>query len=99
MQFEIEFAAAVEKHLKVLTAHQRQMVFAGIEAHLTDQPTVTTRNRKPMRPNPLASWELRLGDLRVYYRVRGKPEAVVQIAAVGVKKREQVWIGREKVDL
>jgi hypothetical protein len=52
-----------------------------------------------MRQNPLAPWELRLGDLRVYYRVMKEPEQVVEIAAVGVKKREQIWIGGERADL
>jgi len=52
-----------------------------------------------MRPNPLAAWELRVGDLRVYYRVLEEPKKVVQIAAIGVKKREQIWIDEERVDL
>ena len=30
------------------------------------QPAVEMRNRKPMRPNPVAPWELRIGNLRVY---------------------------------
>jgi hypothetical protein len=32
-------------------------------------PTLETRNRKPMRPNPIAPWELRIGHLRVYFEV------------------------------
>jgi mRNA-degrading endonuclease RelE of RelBE toxin-antitoxin system len=65
LAYEIQFAPAVDKHLKVLTARQRKIVYDGIEMHLTDQPLVETRNRKPMRQNPLVPWELRLGDLRV----------------------------------
>jgi mRNA-degrading endonuclease RelE of RelBE toxin-antitoxin system len=98
LAYEIEFASAVEKHLKAMTARQRSMIFAGIEEHLATQPLAETRNRKPMRPNPLATWELRLGDLRVYYRVLELPKKVVQIAAVGITRREQVWIGGERVD-
>jgi hypothetical protein len=52
-----------------------------------------------MRPNPLAPWELRLGDLRVYYRVQEDPEQLVQIAAIGIKKRAQVWVGNQRVDI
>lgn len=38
------------------------------------QPTVETKNRKPMRPNPLAPWELHVGGFRVYYlTTHGKP--------------------------
>jgi hypothetical protein len=28
-----------------------------------------TRNRKPLRDNPLADWELRVGRFRVFYEV------------------------------
>ena len=30
---------------------------------LLNEPTSETRNRKPMRPNPVAPWELRIGQL------------------------------------
>lgn len=63
------------------------------------QPTVETRNRKLMRPNPLAPWELRIGQLRVYYDVEEEPEPVVVILAVGVKERTVVRIGKEVIDL
>ena len=96
--YVLEFAAAVANHLKALTARQRKTVYDGIERQLSDQPEVETRNRKPMRPNPLATWELRLGDLRVYYRVMDEPKKV-QITAVGVKRRDEIWIGGERIDL
>ena len=47
-----------------------------------------------MRPNPIAPWELRIGDLRVYYEVAAA-EAAVRILAVGVKDRNIVRIGKE----
>ncbi|MGL5060273.1 MAG: type II toxin-antitoxin system RelE family toxin, partial [Microcoleus sp.] len=46
--------------------------------------------RKPMRPNFLASWELRIGELRVYYDVEEEFEAIVEILAIGIKERNQV---------
>ena len=46
---------------------------------MTHQPTVETRNRNLMRPNPVAPWELRIGDLRVYDEVTDVPKAVVQV--------------------
>jgi len=52
-----------------------------------------------MRPNPLATWELRAGNLRVYYDVEEKPEPVVFVRAVGVKLRRQVRFGKEVIDL
>ena len=51
-----------------------------------------------MRPNPLASWELRIGNLRVYYRVQLDPESLVEILAVGIKDRNQIRIGGKEYD-
>jgi mRNA-degrading endonuclease RelE of RelBE toxin-antitoxin system len=70
-----------------------------VDKQLIHQPNVETRNRKPMRPNPLAPWELRIGNLRVYYDVEEDPEPVVYIRAVGVKERNRVRIGKEVIEL
>ena len=58
-----------------------------------------TPNRKPLRPNPLALWELRIGDLRVYYDVEEDPEPQVAIVAIGIKRRNRVYIAGELYDL
>ena len=99
MAYEIEFAKAVKKHLDVLTAGQRSTVLDAIERQLTNEPSRETRNRKPLRPNPVAPWELRVQDLRVFYEVNEGPPAVVQILAVGVKTRESRRIGGEEIKL
>ena len=52
-----------------------------------------------MRPNPVAPWELRIGDLRVYYEIKNEPYPVVTVLAVGVKERNEVRIGGERVKL
>ena len=75
------------------------MVFDTVDEQLVHQPAVETRNRKPMRPNPLGPWELRIGDLRVYYDVQEEPEKVVTVLAVGIKIGNRVFIGGEEVEL
>jgi mRNA-degrading endonuclease RelE of RelBE toxin-antitoxin system len=97
--YEIVFAPLVEDHLRSLKPRDRRMVLDRNEELLSYQPTQQTRNRKPMQPNPLTTWELRLGDFRVYYRVVSEPSKRLEIAAVGTKVREQIWIGGEGVDL
>jgi mRNA-degrading endonuclease RelE of RelBE toxin-antitoxin system len=52
-----------------------------------------------MRPNPLAPWELRIGELRVYYEIAEDPGRVVTIVAVGVKDRNRVLIGGKEIEL
>lgn len=99
MPYHIEYSPDAEDHLRALTARQQAIVLDIVDKQLTHQPTVETRNRKPMRPNPIAPWELRIGDLRVYYDVEEEPEPVVYIRAVGVKERNRVRIGKEVIEL
>jgi hypothetical protein len=89
----------VRAHLKALTTNHRATVLAKIEGQITNQPLVETRNRKPLRPNPVAPWELRVSQLLVFYDVSEGPPATVRILAVGVKDRNVVRIGGEEIQL
>jgi mRNA-degrading endonuclease RelE of RelBE toxin-antitoxin system len=52
-----------------------------------------------MRPNPLAPWELRIGNIRVYYDVADEPKRTVVILGVGRKRQNLVQIGKEVWEL
>ena len=95
----IEYSPETEEHLAWLTVRQAATVMDTVERQLRHQPTVAARNRKLLRANPMAPWELRIGDLRVYYEVRVAPERVVVIKAIGLKERSRVRIGGEEVEL
>ena len=99
MAYGIEYSPETDRHLRALTASQRSTVFDMVDEQLAHQPAVETRNRKPMRPNPLAPWELRIGDLRVYYDIEEEPEKRVTILAIGVKHGNRVIIGGEEYEL
>jgi mRNA-degrading endonuclease RelE of RelBE toxin-antitoxin system len=99
LPYKIEYSPEAEHHLQALTARQRTIVLDNVDKQLQYQPMVRTKNRKPMHPNLLAPWELRIGNLRVYYSVEETPEPGVYIHAVGIKRRNQVWIGNEVIDL
>jgi len=99
LPYKIEYSPETVDHLRALTACQRSIVFDTVDEQLKYQPTVRTRHRKPMRPNILAPRELRIGDLRVYYDVEDEPEPTVFIRAVGIKKRSQLRIGGEVIEL
>ncbi len=96
--YRLEFAASVKTHLAALTARQRAAVLDAIERQLGNEPLTETRHRKPLRPNPIAPWELRVGPLRVFYEVAAAP-AVVHILAVGIKDRNVVRIGGQEFQL
>ena len=99
MPYAIEYSSEAEEHLQILTKRQQKTVLDEVDEQLTHQPTVETRNRKPMRPNPVAPWELRIGDLRVYYDVHEEPRQLVIVTAVGVKERDRVRIGGRIIEL
>ena len=93
MPYRIEYSPECEDLLKAMTARDRAIVMDAVDQQLAHQPTVETRNRKLMRPNPVAPRELRIGDLRVYYDVSDSPDPVVTVQAVGVKVHNVVRIG------
>ena len=99
MAHQIEFAKSVKAHLDGLTADQRNTVFDAIARQLTNEPSKETRNRKPLRPNPVAPWELRVGKLRVFYEVSEGSPATVQILAIGIKERNVLRIGGQEIQL
>ncbi|MCX7046653.1 MAG: type II toxin-antitoxin system RelE/ParE family toxin [Candidatus Sumerlaeota bacterium] len=105
MRYEIEFAESVKDQIKRFPARQRALILDQIEEHLSHQPVIETRNRKPLRPNPLASWELRIGSVRVFYDVVseassefGEP-SLVQILAIGQKNGNKLLIAGKEVSL
>lgn len=99
MAYEIEFAECVKGHFRSLTANQRSIIINAIEKQLSNEPLRETRNRKPLRPNPIAPWELRIGELRVFYDVTSEESNIVKILAVGYKKGNTLFISGKAVKL
>ena len=99
MAYRVEFTTEALDQLRSLPAHDRATVLAITREQLVHEPNRATRNRKPMRPNPLAPWVLRIGHLRVYYEVAEPPLRVVTIRAIGVKVRERVFVAGVEIDL
>lgn len=59
MTYKIEYSSDFG-HLEALTARQQSLILDSEETQLQHEPIRETRNRKPMRPNPLAPWKLRI---------------------------------------
>ncbi len=98
MPYRIVYSADIREHGRSLTARQRSIVLDNIDEQLTNEPTVETQSRKQMRPKPLASWELRIGDLRVDYDVT-EDHQTVTVVAIGIKRGNRVFIGGREVRL
>lgn len=98
MAHEIDFSEDAERHLDRLTARERGILLDAIDEQLIHQPTQQTRRRKRLRPNPLATWELRVGDFRVFYNVEEERNTIV-IIAVGIKEHNVLRIEGQEYQL
>lgn len=100
MPYRIEYSPTAADHLGSLTARQQAMIVDAVDRQLSEEPFHETRNRKPMRPNPVAPWELRVGVLRVYYDIVEETSGpLVRVLAIGIKQRNRVLIGGEEIVL
>jgi mRNA-degrading endonuclease RelE of RelBE toxin-antitoxin system len=99
MAFSIEFAKSVKKQIRQLTADKRALLIDAIEKQLSYEPMIETRNRKPLRPNPIAPWELRVENMRVFFEISSEEPNVVHVLAVGEKKGNKLMIAGKEVQL
>jgi mRNA-degrading endonuclease RelE of RelBE toxin-antitoxin system len=99
MAYTIEVAETAKGHLKRMDRRDIAQILSAIRMRLTDEPLMESRNRKRLRPNPVAPWELRVGKFRVFYEVRTEDPNTVRILAIGEKKGSGLAIGGQKVGL
>jgi hypothetical protein len=65
---------------------------------LTYEPPRETRNRKRLRPNALAEWELRIDVFRALYHVLMEKQAV-KVVAIGYKEGNKLYIHGGRYEL
>jgi mRNA-degrading endonuclease RelE of RelBE toxin-antitoxin system len=96
--FDIRFSEDADRHLAGMSARDRKIVIRTTEEQLKHQPTVATRNRKRLRPNSLAEWELRVQKYRVLYNVE-EDIVTVSVVAIAVKEGNRYVIEGEEYPL
>jgi len=96
--FTIEFTKPAYRHLGVFRRFDRNRILDSVKEQLTYKPQEETRNKKCLRPNPLADWELRIAPYRVFYDV-DETTQVVRIIAIAIKERDKLIIEGEEVIL
>ena len=97
--YDLEFV----RHMRFIERKYHSLVRTTIEQQLVFEPDIETRNRKLLNRGIDfgARWELRFGDdneFRVFYSVYPE-KAEVHILAVGIKKRERLYIGGKELKL
>ncbi len=96
--FQIKFTPEAFEDLRRLRKSDHRPIVDAVETQLLHQPALETRNRKRLRPNQLAEWELRVGDFRIFYDV--DPENnVVKIEAIGQKQGSKLIVHGEEYEL
>jgi mRNA-degrading endonuclease RelE of RelBE toxin-antitoxin system len=96
--YQITVTEAAKADLSYYTVFERKIMVAVMRAQLTDSPAVETRNRKRLRDNPIARWELRSGHYRIFYEV-DETARQVTIVAVGHKDHSRLFIRGQEVQL
>lgn len=96
--YEIEVTPEAIGDLRMLKKRERQIVIREVEEQLRYEPTQETQNRKRLRPNQLAEWELRVERYRVFYDV-DNAIGIVKVVAVGLKIGNRLYIQNEEYQL
>ncbi len=98
--YSIEYTEEALTDLEYFRKSERQLILDQVDGQLTYEPNVETNNRKRLRPNQVAEWELRIGKYRVFYdvttQVNTEVVKIVKVEAVGFKEHNQLFIrGKE----
>jgi mRNA-degrading endonuclease RelE of RelBE toxin-antitoxin system len=94
-RFRFELTRSAEEDLSFFSKSERRFILQAVEVLLAFEPSLPSRNRKQLRPNELARWELRVGNFRVFYDVE-EEERMVMVRGVGWKDRHRLLLrGKE----
>jgi mRNA-degrading endonuclease RelE of RelBE toxin-antitoxin system len=96
--FDIVFTPEAIEDLRSLRKFDQRQLIAAIETQLQHQPDQPTRNRKRLRANSLAEWELRVNQFRIFYDIDVSSQSV-KIEAVGFKQGNTLFIHGEEFEL
>ena len=91
MPFQITIRAEAAKQFQTLSARDRGVVQQAISAKLTAFPAKETKAIKQLRANPVAQYELRVGDFRVLYDV-DVTQNLVMIVLIGEKCGNSLFV-------
>src|SRR5262249_20517987 len=94
----LDMTEDANEDLSYYRAFERKLITDEIAVQLVDQPDVETHNRKGLRDNPIAQWELKVGKFRVFYEIDADG-LLVTIVSVGHKEHNILYIRGKVVHL
>ena len=95
MRFDLKWTESALEDLPLFRKYEQTLILDQVQVQLSYDPATETRHRKPLEPNDLGEWEVRIGAYRIFYVV-DTTEATVKINEPGTYTTDQV---QEKLDL
>ncbi len=89
MSFAIVITDHFLRQFRCLTARQQAILEASIRNKLSDQADQVSKSIRKLRPNPLATFELRAQDLRALYNIE---DGTVVILVIGRKSGNKLIV-------
>jgi mRNA interferase RelE/StbE len=74
------------------------MCYGGFGPPQVGRPDQPTSHRKSLEDNPIAPWDLRVGEFRVFYDI-DRDDRIVAIVAIGQKSHNRLLIAGEEIEL
>lgn len=93
MAYKLTITEEADRQFKALPVHDQKVLKSAILARLQHQPMTETNAVKRLRPNQVAEFELRAGNLRVLYNIEAD-EVVILI--VGTKSDNKLIVEGEE---
>ena len=98
MTYKIDITEDAEIDLSFFKPYERKIIITSIKDQLLHEPLKETKNRKILRDNPIAPWELRSGKYRIFYEVINKI-GTVGVVAIGKKEHNVLYIRGKEVTI
>lgn len=95
-EYQIEVTEEAKSDLYYYSASERKIITDEIRVQLSHQSLIETKNRKRLRDNPIASWEMRAGKYRIFYDA-DETSRKVTVVAVGHKEHDMLLIKGKEV--
>ncbi|MGB0560916.1 MAG: type II toxin-antitoxin system RelE family toxin [Spirulinaceae cyanobacterium] len=98
MSYTIQITEDAKQDLSYFKANEKKQIISAIKSQLIYEPLIETRNRKRLRENPIATWELRSGKFRIFYEVI-EEIITVTVISIGIKQHNTLYIRGNEVKL
>ena len=96
MKYHLKIKPGAEDDLNYYNPYIRRLIAEAISDQLQNDADIQTKKKKKLRDNPIAPWELKIGDYRVFYEI---DRETVIVLAVGHKEHNSLFIRGKKVEI